>query len=221
MKISNNLLAVLLVLSILVSGMSFFGSYTGYEEKQAMSGMSVTSGKTNVSVISSSSITFVAGWNETWFGEGTLNPGSETIIATNLQNNNSFYNGSYCNGTMVPGASGTAVKPLCIENDGNDESTCVKIQASAAPAGWITCSGSCAQTPNVTIRSYENATAGVSCTSGLRSDWGQLNGTDRWLCEAINTTQVIGVDLQLTLPQNTDAGTELSTTITISGTDSC
>ncbi len=183
----------------------------------------VTTGKTNVSVQSQASITFVDGWNETWFGQGALPGGIEVIIATNWQNNYSFYNGSYCNDS-APAALGTGtprVKPLCIENDGNNNETCVKIAASSTPAGWITCTESCAQTPNATIKAYENGTAGSVCTGGLRSDWGQLNTTQRTLCEQFNTSKVMGVDVQLTLPQNTESDTELSTTITIYGTDAC
>ena len=218
MEVSNSIIAVLLVLAIAVSAGNFFTAKGPLGE--AISGMSVTAGKTNVSVTSQASITFVTGWNQTWFGQGTTNPGSSLVIATDQANTNSFYNGSYCNNSAFFG-TGSHVLPMCIQNDGNDETTCVKIQASAAPTGWITCTGSCAQTPEVRIKAYENGTAGTQCTSGLRSTWGQLNATDRWLCEALNTTRVIGVDTELTLPQNTNSGSELSTTITITGSGSC
>ncbi len=220
MEISNGIIAALLVLAIAVSAGNYFTATGPLGE--TFSGM-VTSGKTNVSVTSQASITFVQGWNETWFGQGTTNAGSSLTIATNQQNSNSFYNGSYCNDSTFSGfgTGSPRVLPMCIQNDGNDETTCVKIHSGGTPASWITCSGTCAQTPNARIKTYENDTAGVSCTNGLRSTWGQLNATDRWLCEQLNTTQVIGVDVELTLPQNTDSETDLSTTITITGSDSC
>jgi len=214
MEVSNNIIAGLLVLAVAVSAVNLFGG----QGPVSLSGMSVTGGKTNVSLTSTASITFVSGYNETWFGTGTPNTGSSLTIATNQENGNGFYNGSYCNGTAI--ATGSAhVKPLCIENDGSDTSTCVKIHAGAAPTGWITCTGSCAQTPDAQVKAYDNSTS--ACTSGLGSAWAQLNVTDRTLCTAFDTGATLGVDLQLVIPQNPTTGSELSTVITISGTDAC
>ena len=215
MEISSNIIAALLVLAIVVSTANLFGG----QEKIDLSGMAVTAGKTNISLSSTASITFQTGYNETYFGSGTPNTGSSLTLATNQENTNSFYNGSYCNGSAVPSTTGTAVTPLCIRNDGSDATTCVKIHSGGTPSSWITCSGTCVQTPNVRIKAYDNSTS--ACTTGLRSTWGQLNATDRTLCTEFDTTATLGVDLELTIPENPTVGSELTTALTITGSDAC
>ncbi len=217
MIISNNLISILLILSILISVIAITNYYTKYEETKIVSGMATIYGKANVSVKSQSSITFVDGWNETWFGSGQRANGTTRNISTAYINDGGFYNGSYCNNSVL-GTGTIHVKPMCVYNDGSNNATCVKILSSQNADGWITCSGSCLQTPRTWVKAYNNHTN--ACHTGLHLSWQDLNTTTSVICEGLNITMTMGIDYRLDLPENTNSG-NLSTAITIIGTDYC
>ena len=212
MEVSNNLIAALLVLAVVVSAANLFG---GGGRVAELSGM-VTQGKANVSVQSSASVTFVSGYNETYFGQGT--PGTSlTTISTVQTNTNGYYNGSHCNGTTY--GTGTFITPLCIYNDGNSATTTVTITASqnAGYDPWLDCGQStpanCDQTPTAEVRAFNNSTN--ACTSGLLTTWTTLGTSAATLCSAFGIGEYMEIALRLGLPSNMEANVEHYTTLTI------
>jgi len=210
MRVSNNIIAGLLVLAIVANVVNLFAPQ---DAGSGITGM-ISTGKANVSVQATTSVTFVTGYNATYFGQGTPETSSLLTISTVQNNSNGFYNGSHCNGTTY--GSGTHITPLCIYNDGTDDTTTVSVHASEAAGTnpWLDCGGAtCDQTPTAEFREYDNSSG--ACASGAASSWTTLGTSDATLCSSFGMEEYMELALKLGIPSNMEGGVEHSTTITL------
>jgi hypothetical protein len=154
------------------------------------------------------------------FGASVIPSSVETWIATNQNNTNTtqsttFYNGSEGNGTNY--GTGTYVYPFVVENDGNDNSTCINVSGSNA-AAFI---GGSSQTPAFNTMLTENETG--SCGAGSKAaGWIPINTSGAVIClntSSEGTRDEIRIHWQMGIPDDV-VGTR-SNTITIAAWNTC
>jgi len=210
-KISNNGLAALLLVAIAISGMGVFTIITITTPTAKITG--AASGVTNLTISSLASITLLRNVSE--FGSGAPSAGSTLHLYTNTTNDNGFNNGSEGNGTVY--GTGTHVYPFVVENDGNDDSTCVKVHGDPA-ATFIGGSN-----PVFEVAAQNNETA--SCVT-MHPEWQTVSGVDVNVCEALHTeaggtgANTVRIYWHLGIPQDASAGAKINT-IVVTGQGTC
>jgi len=219
---ANRILMVLLSLSVVTLIISFIGLLNVMEiGKLRITGAASTgAGVTNLSLTSSVSIKFVYNRNISDFGTSTIPPSVETWIATNQNNTNAtqstaFNNGSEGNGTNY--GAGTYVYPFVVENDGNDNSTCINVSGQNAD-NFI---GGTSQQEVFNTMMVENETG--SCGAGAKATgWIPMNTSGGVICLNMSseaTRDEVRVHWQLGIPD--DAVGTKSNTITIAAWNTC
>jgi hypothetical protein len=207
----TNILVVLLLLAVLVMGVGLLNillTFPGIRITGAATGV------TNLTVQSLASIRMIR--NVSDFGNGTVTAGGVlTHLYTNSTNTNGFYNGSEGNGTNY--GTGTYVYPFVVENDGNDDSTCVKI--SGSPASTFIGGTN----PEFHFAAQNNETG--ACASGLHTEWQPVTTSETNACESLHTesggsgANTIRIHWHIGVPY--DAQGTKTNTITISAYGSC
>ncbi|NIO20645.1 MAG: hypothetical protein GTN76_07875 [Candidatus Aenigmarchaeota archaeon] len=243
-EISNNLLAGLLIVAIVVSIVGLANTITLIPVLQYTGFATSGTGKSNVTITSEVSITLIR--NETLFGSGYTNTATIHRIYSNEsnqwgdRNNAGFFNngseGNNTEGNCTYGKSGNddsgnCADPFVIENDGNDESTCIKLYAAATPQSWI---GGSAQTPEFKMSGEQNEStwgsttcAGTgypdSCVGTLTEEWTDVGTSATTICTQLNASQCtdeMRVHFMLGLPSDTSEGGK-QTTVTVEGSNNC
>jgi hypothetical protein len=236
--VSNNVLAGLLVVAIVVS---IFGiaqismiappvmvTYTG-----------AATGVANVTVESSVAIDMIK--NETNFGVGypnSVSTGTILNIATNQSGGNpwgdaapggaasGYFNngteGNETNCTYGQGGNdtGPCAEPFVVRNSGNDPNTCIRIKAEAGStaAGFI---GGVQVTPTFKFAGKNNETG--ACTGTLTTAWTELTTSMQDVCTALNQTDSsdeIRIHFQLGIPPDSPPGEKIAT-LTLCADASC
>jgi hypothetical protein len=212
-QISNNVLAALLLIAIAISGMGIFTIVTITTPGPKVTGFNVGTGLTNVTILQLASITLLR--NVSYFGTGA--PGSDILhLYSNSTNTNGFFNGSEGNGTDY--GTGTFVYPFVVANDGNVDSTCVKISAASNAAGFIG-----GTNPEFHAAAQDNETA--SCGGTLHSEWQSVSGADITMCDSLHTeaggsgSNTVRIHWHLGIPKTAEGAK--TNTITVTGGSSC
>lgn len=189
-EISNNLIASLLIIAIIVS---VFGVINlSRMEPATITGKALEYGTANVSITGAVAIEMLR--NVTDFGTSTLqglyrNISSQTD--NSFTNNLAFNNGSEGNGTDYGSGAGFAY-PFVVENIGNTNVS-INISAAAEASSWIGGANDHAAFYKG-ANNWSNATAG-SCginftdTSGgfgQDSTWRDLNTTESEVCASLS-----------------------------------
>jgi|GEM_PF-2389818 len=240
-EISNNLLAALLIVAVVISIVGLVNIFT---LAPVIRYTGVATGKANVSIESQLSIKLLR--NETLFGSGSPNlAATGTAVAiwsnrTSIQVDGdassdigAFNNGSQGNGTDYN--TGTYVYPFVVENDGNDPDTCIRISAAQAAASFI---GGVAQTPHFYWAAMANESTWGSTQSGAPStltanpcigtgtalvdEWTEMTTSSATVCDPLNATDwtdELRIHFRLEIP--TDASGGKQTTVTVSGCNPC
>ncbi len=181
-EISNNLIASLLVIAILVSGV---GVFTLANLRITVTGRApLEYGTANVSITGAVAIDMVR--NVTDFGDSIL-AGAGRILDTQSQNNCgglcAFDDGSEANGTNVAGCDGTEALcafPFVVENEGN-VNVSLNISADTEASSWIH-SGAGAY--------FKGKSGNVSGQTGSCSaDYGSGYGEGSWT--ALNVSETV------------------------------
>jgi hypothetical protein len=211
----TNILVVLLLLAVLVMGIGLLNillTFPGIRITGAATGV------TNLTVQSLTSIRMIRNVSE--FGSGTVTAGGVlTHLYTNSTNPNGFRNGSEGNGTNY--GTGTYVYPFVVENDGNDDTTCVKIRSDKAASTFI---GGTNPSPVFEFAAQNNETG--ACASGLQTAWTTVQTTDSTACQALHTetggsgANTIRIHWHIGIPSDSPPATKTAT-ITITGSDNC
>lgn len=203
-EISNNLLAGLLIVAIVISASSVF--IIGNLGTIRVTGQAVGYGTANVTITGQLSIRMLR--NVTNFGSSTLG-GVERIIHTQDADNwNTFYNGSEGNGTDY--GSGTHVYPFVVENYGNVNAS-INISAANKEAGdadpWIS------QGAGAYFKGKNNET--YACGADWSGEfgegsWTELNESETSVCTDLDYEQIptkhnsIRIHFRLLIPGDTD-----------------
>jgi hypothetical protein len=230
-EISNNLLAGLLIVAILVSIVGLANTltlvpvirYTG-----------VATGKANLTIQSAVAITLLR--NESLFGAGFPNAAAGGILyvwSNNTAANwdgtagtGSFNNGSQANGTDYQ--TGTHVYPFVVRNTGNDPNTCVRISADKIASTFIGGGLGPLADPEFkwSAMNNESTWSGATrnpCQGGtLTTAWTEMTGSSVTFCTALNHTDThdeLRVHFRLGIPE--DAQGAKSTIVTVSGCNPC
>lgn len=235
-QISNNLLAGLLIVAIVVSIVGLANTLTVLPVLQYTGFATSGQGLANVSITSQVSITLLR--NETLFGSGYTNQNSILRLYTNSTNQwgdrnpaGWFNNGSEGNGTDYGSGSGPYAYPFVVQNDGNDDSTCIKVYAAQTPQQWI---GGTSQTPEFKMAGKNNESAWGStdcagtgypdaCYSGLVQAWTDVGTIPTTICTSLNSTDCtdeLRIHFMVGLPSDTPEGIK-TTTVTVEGSDVC
>jgi hypothetical protein len=221
-EISNNLLAALLIAAIAISGFGVLtiSNYITQQPTKIM-GAATGTGKVNLSI--SEAVEIVLLRNESLFGAGFPNIGGGGIV--NIESNKTdncgtagatcFYNGSEGNGTEY--GTGTHVYPFVARVEGNDESTCLRVEAASTAASFI---GGAAQTPTFKFGGKDNES--ISCYGTLTTAWSDVGISWTTICDTTNHTDAndeVRIHWQLGIP--TDAAGTKSNTITVCAAGTC
>jgi len=220
MEINNNLIAVLLILSI---GISVFGiAQMVTVMREGITGAATGTGVTNLTVGGATGIRLIR--NVTDFGSGSPQTGQLLYIATDADNSQGFDDGTEGNGsansygdcaTNYPSEDHCAF-PFVVENTGNTNPQ-LNITAANSSTEFILCEGSCAQTPEFKFKGVENETG--ACISGLQSTYTDVpkSPTESVICDSFNTStngDEIRIHFQIGIPDNARQQT-FKNTITI------
>jgi hypothetical protein len=229
-QISNNTLAVLLIVAVLISIASLVNILTLAPVPQYTG---VATGKTNLTIESMVSIKMLR--NESLFGAGYPNGQGDDILyiwSNNTAANwdgtagtGSFNNGSEGNGTDYQ--TGTHVYPFVVENNGNDPNTCLRISGPTAATFIGGGVGPLADPEFKWAGKYnESAWSGAPrdpCQDGtFATGWTEMTGTSTTICNKFNHTGThdeIRIHFRLGVPEDATGGKEAS--VTISGCNPC
>jgi hypothetical protein len=211
-EVSNNVLAGLLVVAILIS---LFGvvSMTMNIPIASFTGLAITSGKTNLTVQNNTCVQFQASWNLTDFGSGTPNtdPSPYLWITTETINTNGFRNGSESAG------EGTLAYVMTIDNCGNAAIN-VSMNSTYNKSGFL--GGNLSQAG---FLAKAKANESNSCTGTLYGSWTDVNETGTGnlgslrLCDnllAADANDNLKIAYNLSIPNDVPSGTK-STTINL------
>ncbi|NIO23324.1 MAG: hypothetical protein GTN38_04855 [Candidatus Aenigmarchaeota archaeon] len=243
-EISNNLLAGLLIVAILVSIVGLANTLTLIPVIQYTGFATTGVGKANVTIESAISITLLR--NESIFGPGYANSAGDLLLATNKSNpegtggvsDRFFNNGSEGNVTdCTYGIAGdtTCAHPFVVENDGNDPATCIKVYAADSAATFIGGSspsfmfaglanesvwGPTNPPGDCPLSSYTDA-----CVGTLNASWGEIyvGSPGTTVCSQLNHTDCsdeLRIHFQLTIPANAPTGAKTNT-VTVTAAGSC
>jgi hypothetical protein len=217
-QISNNVLAALLLLAIVISAFGLM-SMVSVPLFQITGAASSGLGVTNLSITESFSIKMVRNISD--FGTSTIPNGVTTWLASNQTNSNAtqtvtFYNGSEGNGTDY--GLGTHIYPFVIENDGNDNTTCVQITGTAA-ATFI--GGSEPAAPVFQAAASNNMTG--SCGGTMATAWTTVSGAAATMCQQLHSDygiDQIRIHWRLGIPSDASPSVK-SNTLTITAQNTC
>lgn len=248
-EISNNLLAGLLIVAILVSIVGLANTFTMIQYPVTGFAGSGT-GKANLTVVAAVSITLLR--NESLFGSGYNYEAQALTLRTNNSNQEGnrgttdgwFNNGSEGNmsgGNCTYGKSGydntSCANPFVVKNDGNDDTTCIKVYAAQTADTWI---GGVIDTPSFKAMATHNESAwggtepectapayAAACTTGLQSGWSAEMTTTSpsalTMCQELNSSTCsdeLRIHFKLEIPRDTVFGGK-QTTVTVTGADNC
>jgi hypothetical protein len=209
-EMSNNILAGLLLVAVVLSAFSLLSIMT--IPTQLLTGAATTgTGLANVTIQSSYSIKMVR--NISNFGSGTIINGQLRHLYSNSTNDGGFYNGSEGNGTDY--GTGTYAYPFVVENDGNDDTTCVQVSGTAA-SSFIG-----GNSPVFEAAAAENETG--SCAAGLVSAWTTVDGTADTMCQQLQMelgNDELRLHWHIGVPDDSAEG-EKTNTITITALNAC
>lgn len=222
-EISNNLIAVLLVVAILISGLSAV-TVANMGRWAVTGGVPLEYGTANVSITGAVLIDMLR--NVTDFDSGTLD-GQWRVIDTLGTSNNpgGFDDGTEGNGSGDSAdecssnydAEGYCAFPFVVLNEGN-VNVSINISADDEARDWI--SGGAYQ--QVAYR--DNASGACSADLGefVLSAWTDLNTTETVLCSDLNFTNsdTLRIHFKLGIPSDTEVGTGYGTIINIGAVDS-
>jgi len=225
-EISNNLLAGLLIVAILVSVVGLANTLTLIPVIRYTGAATTGTGKTNVTIESAVSIVLLR--NETDFGAGYPNSNGILYIWSNNTAPNwdgqggSFNNGSEGNGTDYN--TGTHVYPFVVQNSGNDASTCIRIRSDKTASQFI---GGVAQTPVFQFAGKQNESSAWgaphdSCYGTLTEAWTDMSTSYVTVCDTLNHTDSndeIRIHFRLGIPE--DAAGAKTATVTVAGCNPC
>jgi len=223
--ISNNLLAALLIVAIAISGFGIL-TISNYVTRQpaGIVGAAASTGKVNLTI--TEAIELVLLRNESLFGAGFPNAGGGglLVVTSNRTGNcgtggaTCFYNGSEGNGTDYGTAGGTHVYPFVAQIGGNDESTCLRVEATSDASGFI--GGVTPSAPTFTFAGKNNESN--SCYGTLTSAWTTVSTGWATVCNTVNHTDTndeVRIHWQLGIPE--DAAGSKTDTITVCAAGDC
>jgi hypothetical protein len=214
-QVSNNLIAGLLVVAIVISG---FGLLTvaNMGRQVAITGGATTGvGAANVSITGAVSIELIPGRTAIDFDAGTLD-GVARTIATTTVNYGTFDDGSEGNGTDQTGCSNTEATcayPLVVRNIGN-VNVSLNITASKTAASFI--GGASGQLQEFLGKENESATCGKDWTGGGgfgEGTYTTLTTSETVVCTSMDfipAANEIRLHLRLTIPADA-VGTKAET----------
>ncbi len=226
-EISNNLLAALLIVAIAISGFGIL-TISNYVTRQPAGIMGAATGTGKVNLTISEAIEIQLLRNESLFGAGFPNSGGGglLVITSNKTDNcgtggaTCFYNGSEGNGTNY-GTSSTYVYPFVARIGGNDESTCLRVEAASDASGFI--GGATPSGPTFAFAGKNNETSTVaSCYGTLANAWTAVSTGWTTVCNTVNHTDSndeVRIHWQLGLPE--DAAGSKSDVITVCAAGDC
>ena len=230
-EISNNLIAGLLIVAILISA---FGVITISNLIPVMGPIEVTGraleyGTANVTITGEVAIEMIR--NVTDFDSSSLG-GANREITTTQVNYGTFDAGSEGNGTDQTGCSdteATCAYPFVLENIGNTNVS-INLSASQNASDWI---GGNPSYANISFKGKENqsntAAAGAACGASFTTNndagnfgelpyWLGLSTTETTLCsdmEYNDTHDEVRIHFNLTIPSDAIAATGTGTIVTI------
>jgi len=184
-KISNNLIASLLIVAILVSG---FGLVTIINMGViSLTGMATGTGTANVTITGVVAIEMVR--NLADFDSGTLD-GARRILTTQQDNygTSTFDSGSEGNGSNYAGCDGTETNcafPFVVRNTGNVNAS-INVSSASEATTWI---GGTNAGAYVKGSNNETAACGLNFTQAgnlLEGLWGNLNVSERVICNQMD-----------------------------------
>ena len=227
-NINNNGIVVILLLIAVILSSVIFMNLMGMRGFRITGAASTGTGLTNLSVSSTFSIKMLR--NVTDFGVAAT-PGSGLYynITSNMTNTNptggvaSFYNGTEGNVSAAcdyGGGTPNCAAPFVIENDGNNNATCVQVQGGSTVAAFIGGTG-----PAFWAAERDNETAaGPSCGGTKASAWSQVNSTSPLtVCQQLHaddTIDSIRVHWKIDIPSDAPP-TAKSNSITITALNAC
>ncbi|MCK5022644.1 MAG: hypothetical protein KAS04_00580 [Candidatus Aenigmarchaeota archaeon] len=229
-EVSNNMLAGLLSIVIVMSLFSV-ATVTFKPLGESITGAATGTGLVNLTLDSAVEIVLLR--NDSEFGEGYPSTTGNGIlnIASNESDNcgvgraaaECFNNGSQGNGTDL--GTGTLVYPFVARVDGNDVTTCLRVQAGSSAVAFI---GGADQTPTFRFAGKNNesvAETGAdadSCYGTLADTWTAVTTSYTTICDTVNHTDEndeVRIHWELGIP--TDAEGEKSNTMTICAAGDC
>jgi len=194
-EISNNLLASLLIVAILISAFGIFTVSNLGPVK--LTGRALEYGTANVSITGAVDIEMIR--NVTNFGSSTIPGATVTTIDTQTADNyGTFNNGTEGNETDF---QGTAVYPFVIWNKGN-VNVSINLSAASEASSWIYTSA------GAYFKAKNNETGACAATLGSgygEGAWTPLNVTETVACADLDfeTSDTMRVHFRLKLPGDT------------------
>jgi len=231
-EISNNTLAVFLIVAVLISIVGLVNIFT---LAPVIRYTGIATGKTNLTIESMVSIKMLR--NESLFGIGYPNSQGGDILyiwSNNTAPNwdgtagtGSFNNGSEGNGTNYQPGGDSWVYPFVVENNGNDPNTCLRVSGPTA-ATFIGGGVGPLSDPEFkwSGKNNESTWSGAPrdpCQDGtLTAAWTEMATGSATVCNAFNHTDThdeLRIHFRLGIPEDASGGKEAS--VTISGCNPC
>ena len=186
-KITNNMIAVLLVIAIVVSGFSFLTiSNIGKVRITTTGGASTGTGTANVTIGQSTDIILIR--SVTNFGTGSLGGASRTLT-TQQDNWDSFRDGTEGNGTAAgsevwgacDGSDSLCAFPFVVQNAGN-VNVSINMSAAEAATTWIGTGG----TAEFKGKNNETAACGIDFGALGEGSWTALTTAETLVCNSLD-----------------------------------
>ncbi len=209
-EMSNNILAGLLLVAVVLSAIGLL-SLLSVPIMQLTGAATTGTGLANVTVQSSYSVKMVR--NISNFGSGTIIEGSIRHLYSNSTNAGGFYNGSEGNGTDY--GTGTYAYPFVVENDGNDDTTCIKVSGTAA--------GTFIGGTNSVFEAAAKENETGSCSTGLVTAWTTVSAGVQTLCSELQmdlNNDELRIHWHIGIPDDASPA-EKTNTITITASNAC
>ena len=185
-KITNNMIAVLLVIAIVVSGFSFLTiSNIGKVKIKTTGGASTGTGTANVTIGSSTDIILLR--SVTNFGSGALG-GAIRVLTTQQDNWDTFRDGTEGNGTAAgevwgtcDGSDSLCAFPFVVQNAGN-VNVSINLSAAQAATDWIGTGG----LANFKGKNNETAACGINFGAIGEGSWTALTTAETVVCNSLD-----------------------------------
>ena len=204
---SNNFIAGLLVVAIVISLYSFL-TIANFGGIRVTGGASTGTGSANVTISSSTDIILLR--SKADFDSGYTS-GAALTLTTQQQNTNTFDSGSEGNGTNYSGCDGTEAAcafPFVVKNEGNINVS-INISSASEAATWVGAGAS----SYFKGKSNQSGSCGLNFTGGGgfgdASAWQSLNITQRVVCSNLSSADTIDeirVHFNLTIPTTATTG---------------
>ncbi|MCX6818166.1 MAG: hypothetical protein NTU57_04905 [Candidatus Aenigmarchaeota archaeon] len=215
-KITNNMIAVLLVAAIALSGFSLM-AVSNWRGVSITGGASTGTGTANVTIGSSTDIVLLRSVVD--FDSGSLG-GATRYLTTNSDNYDTFDDGGEGNGTTgttvvygtCVGTEATCAFPVVVQNAGNINVS-VNITASAVATSWIG-TGAAATFKG---KNNESSACGQNFGAIGEGSWTTLGTSETLVCNNLSFSDAgsdeIRIHFNLTVP--TDATGYKTVTLTV------